>query len=183
MHILPFPKKGDLLLTTNYSKITFTPIAAKVYSSMLINRIQPDIEKVLRLNQNGFRKNRSTVDQILTIWRIIEGVRTKNLEAVILFADFSKAFDSVHQRKMADILKSYRIPEETIAAIMMLYKNTKSKVRYPNKDTEFFDVLAGTLQGDTLAPFLFILCPTNICISAQWNWLHSTKSQKQEISS
>ena len=43
---------------------------------------------------------------------------------------------------------------------MMLYKNTKAMVRTvrsPDGDTEFFNVLAGVLQGDTLAPFLFIL--------------------------
>ena len=58
---------------------------------------------------------------------------------------------------MAEILKSYGIPEEIITAIMMLYKNSKAMVRSPDGDTDFFDVLAGVLQGDTLAPFLFIL--------------------------
>ncbi len=40
---------------------------------------------------------------------------------------------------------------------MMLYKNIKSLVRSPDGDTDFFDILAGVLQGDTLAPFLFII--------------------------
>ncbi len=44
-----------------------------------------------------------------------------------------------------------------VAAIMMLYKNTKSLVRSPDGDTGFFDILAGVLQGDTLAPFLFVI--------------------------
>ena len=104
--ILPFPKKGDLSLATNYRGITLTPIAAKIYNSMLLNRIQPEVEKILRRNQNGFRKNRSTVGQILTVRRIIEGVKAKNLEEVILFVDFSKAFDSVHRGKIAEILKA-----------------------------------------------------------------------------
>ena len=39
----------------------------------------------------------------------------------------------------------------------MLYKNTKSLVRSPDGDTDFFDILAGVLQGDTLAPFLFVI--------------------------
>ena len=101
--ILPFPKKGDLSLATNYKGITLTPIAAKIYNSMLLNRIQPEVEKILRRNQNGFRKNRSTVGQILTVRRIIEGVKANNLEAVILFVDFSKAFDPIHRGKIAEI--------------------------------------------------------------------------------
>ena len=40
----------------------------------------------------------------------------------------------------------------------MLYKNVKVKVRSPDGDTDYFDIVAGVLQGDTLAPFLFIMC-------------------------
>ena len=40
----------------------------------------------------------------------------------------------------------------------MLYKYTKVKVRSPNGDTDYFDIVAGVLQGDTLAPYLFIIC-------------------------
>ena len=156
--ILPFPKKGDLGITANYRGISLIPIAAKIYNRLLLNRIQPEIEKVLRPNQNGFRKGRGTISQILTIRRIIEGVKAKQLPAILLFVDFRRAFDSIHRDKMKDILLSYGIPKETVSAIMIMYNNTRAQVRSPDGDTEFFDVVAGVLQGDTLAPFLFIIC-------------------------
>ena len=56
------------------------------------------------------------------------------------------------------ILLAYGLPKETVAAIMILYRNTKVKVRSPDGDTEYFDIVAGVLQGDTLAPYLFIIC-------------------------
>ena len=31
-------------------------------------------------------------------------------------------------------------------------------MRSPDADTEYFDIVAGVLQGDTLAPYLFIIC-------------------------
>ncbi len=37
-------------------------------------------------------------------------------------------------------------------------RNTKVKVRSPDGDTEYFDIVAGVLQGYTLAPYLFIIC-------------------------
>ena len=40
----------------------------------------------------------------------------------------------------------------------ILYRNTTVKVRSPNGDTEYFDIVAWVLQGDTLAPYLFIIC-------------------------
>ena len=41
---------------------------------------------------------------------------------------------------------------------MILYKNTKVKVRSLDRDTKYFDIVAGALPGDTLAPYLFIIC-------------------------
>ena len=40
----------------------------------------------------------------------------------------------------------------------MLHKNTKVKVRSPDGDTDYLDIIAGVLQGDTLASYLFIIC-------------------------
>ena len=58
---------------------------------------------------------------------------------------------------MEQILLAYGLPKETVAAIMMLYKNTKVKVRYPDGDTDYFDIVAGVQQGNALAPNLFIV--------------------------
>ena len=157
-YILPFPKKGDLGLAKNYRGIILTSIAAKIYNVLLHNHIEPKIENIPRKNQNGIRRNRSMTSQILTIRRILEGVRAKKLEATILFVDFIKAFDSIHRGKMEQILLAYGLPEERVAAIMMLYRNTKVKVRSPDGDTDYFDIVAGVRQGDTLAPYLFIIC-------------------------
>ena len=41
---------------------------------------------------------------------------------------------------------------------MILYRNTKVKVRSPDGDTDYFDIVAGVLQGDTLAPYFFFIC-------------------------
>ena len=59
---------------------------------------------------------------------------------------------------MDQILLAYGLPKETEAAITILYRNTKVKVRSPDGDTEHFDIVVGVLQGDTLAPYLFIIC-------------------------
>ena len=126
--ILPFPKNGDLSIAKNYRGITLTAISAKIYNLLLLNRIRPEIDPILRKNQNGFRASRSTSGQILTIMRILEGTKAKNLRATLLFINFSKAFDSIHRGRMREILLAYGIPCETVNGIMMLYKNTRSMV-------------------------------------------------------
>ena len=124
-----------------------------MYNALLRNCIELKIEKILGKNQNGFHRNQSITLQILTIHRILEGVHAKNFEATILFINFSKAFDSIHKRKMEQILLSYGLPKETITAIMMLYKNMKVKVCSPDEDTDYLDIVVGVLQGDTLGKY------------------------------
>ena len=63
------------------------------------------------------------MSQILTIRRILEGVRAKNLQATILFVDFTKAFDSIHRGKKEQILLAYDLPEETVADDIVLLAN------------------------------------------------------------
>ena len=151
------PKKGDLTLVTNYRGISLLPIAAKIYNRLLLNRLLPKIEPLLRKNQNGFRAGRSTLSQILTLRRIIEEISNCNREAAFVFVDFSKAFDSIDRTKMFEILALYGIPAPFIEAIKVLYTNTSSTIMTPDGETKPIEILAGILQGDTLAPFLFIM--------------------------
>ena len=154
--ILPFPKKGDLRITKNFRGITFNSITAKIYNVLQQICTEPKIDNILRKNQNGFRRNRSKTSEILIIRRILERVRAKSLEATLLFVDFSKAFDSIHRGKTLQILLTYDLSNENVTATMMLYKNTKVKVR-SWWNTDYFDIVASVLQGDTFAPYLFII--------------------------
>ena len=71
--------------------------------------------------------------------------------------NFKKAFDSVHRGKMLKILATYKIQSWTISVIGLMCKGTRAKVLSPLGESKLFDKLAGVLQGDTLAPYLFAL--------------------------
>ena len=108
-----------------------------MYNRLILNRIRSVID---------IRPKRSTVAQILTLRRIIEGVKANNIEAVMTFIDFKKAFDSIHRGKMMRILKAYGIPPNLLQAIEMMYTNTKAKVLSPDGETEMFDITTGVLH-------------------------------------
>ena len=155
--IIPVPKKGDLSLANNYRGISLMSIAAKIYNKLLLNRLIPVVEPILRKNQNGFRRGRSTLSQILCLRRLIEESNMSKIDLALVFVDFSKAFDSVDRSKMFEILRLYGIPEGIIAAIKVMYTDNSSTVMTTDGETQAFPTLAGILQGDTLAPFLFIM--------------------------
>ena len=54
-----------------------------------------------------------------------------------------------------EILSAYGVPATIVSAINIF----KSKMlrSYHHGRTDFFEIMAGVLQGDTLAPFLFIV--------------------------
>ena len=52
---------------------------------MILNRLRPILDPVLRNSQNGFRPERTADGQILVLRRILEGVRERNLSVMITF--------------------------------------------------------------------------------------------------
>ena len=124
---------------------------------MMLYRIRPPLDPLLRLNQNGLRVGRSTTAQVLALRCLIEGVKQKNLTAVITFVDFKKAFDSIHRGKLMKILRAYGIPAKIVQSISDMYSNTSAKVISLDGETDTFNIQAVLLQGGTLAPYLFVI--------------------------
>jgi len=155
--IVTVPKKGDLTKPDNYRGISLISLVMKLYNRLIMNRLRPALDPLLRNSQNGFRQKRTTVGQIVALRRLLEGVRAENLSCVLTFIDFRKAFDTIHRGKLMEILRAYGVPGQIVSAISATYSETWAKVRTPDGDTKPFQILAGVLQGDTLAPFLFIV--------------------------
>ena len=156
LNLIPLPKSGDLSKTGNYRGIALTSLIMKTINRMILNRLRPVVDPLLRGNQNGFRPGRSTVAQVFALRRVIEETLKNNLTAVLVFIDFKKAFDSINHETMFKILHAYGIPPKMLAAIKLCYQNLKAKVVSPDGDTDMFKIHAGVMQGDTLAPFLFV---------------------------
>ena len=75
----------------------------------------------------------------------------------MIFVNFKKAFNSIHQRKLMEILSAYGVPKKIVDATSMFYKETVVQVITPDGETDLFGITAGVLQGDTLALYLFIV--------------------------
>ena len=71
INIIPTPKSGNLGLPENYRGIALTSQVTKLINKMILNRIQPVIDPLLRINQNGFRPGRSTTAHILALRRLL----------------------------------------------------------------------------------------------------------------
>ncbi|KAL4142987.1 hypothetical protein QTP88_005369 [Uroleucon formosanum] len=81
--IIPIYKKGDKTECGNYRGISLLNLAYKVLSKVLMNRISPYIEENLGEYQCGFRRTRSTIEQISVIVEI--GLKQGDALSSILF--------------------------------------------------------------------------------------------------
>ena len=59
--------KGPKTKCSNYRPVTLLSVPGKVFTHVLLSRIQPLLESALRPQQSGFTAGRSTVDAILAL--------------------------------------------------------------------------------------------------------------------
>jgi len=69
---LPIHKKGDKTNCNNYRGISLLPTTYKILSNILLSRLIPYAKEIIGDHQCGFRRKRSTIDQILCIRQILE---------------------------------------------------------------------------------------------------------------
>lgn len=155
--IIKIPKKGDLTICDNSRGITLLSVPSKVLARALINRIRDGVDKELRDEQAGFRKGRSTVEQLFILRNIIEQSVEWQAGLYINFIDFEKAFDSVHRESLWNIMKCYGIPDKLIRMVQLLYKDTQCAIIDGGEESEWFSIKTGVKQGCAMSGFLFLL--------------------------
>ena len=156
-HVVAIPKRPGATRKEDHRGISLMSRSAKLFNRVLLSRLQPILDPYLRYEQNGFRPQRGTVTQILSLRRIVEEVRIHQATLVCVFVDFQRAFDSVSRAAIPQILRAYNVPARLVSAVMAMYSDTRAAVVTPDGLSDPFSSTSGVLQGDTLAPFLFVV--------------------------
>ena len=95
----------------------------------MLSRLVPYAKEIIENHQCGFRRNRSTIDHIFFISRMLEKKWEYNEEVHQLFIDFKKVCDSVRREVLYKIIIEFGIPRKLVRLIKMSLTETCSRVR------------------------------------------------------
>jgi hypothetical protein len=112
-------KKGDITYCNNYRGISLLSTAYKILPNILLARLTPYVNEDVGNHQCGFRRNRSTTDQIFYIRQILEKKLEYNGTVHQLFIDFKKAYNSFKTEVLYNIQLEFGIPKKLVRLIKM----------------------------------------------------------------
>lgn len=166
--INPIPKSSsaDPRDPLSYRGISLAPAVYKLYCSVLNDRLSTWAEENEKLvdEQNGFRKKRTTIDQISSLSNLIDTRKKLKQSTFCAFIDFRKAYDNINRNKLWKKLHDSGISGKMLTAVRSLYSNVSSCVRVNSYKTDWFSVHSGLRQGCTLSPLLFNLYINDLAV-------------------
>ncbi|KAE9419284.1 hypothetical protein Angca_009560, partial [Angiostrongylus cantonensis] len=114
-------KKGDLHDIGNYRPICLLSVVYKLFTRVILNRIDRTLDEGQPCEQAGFRKGFSAMDHIHRITRLSEVSREYKRPLCLTFIDLQKAFDSVEIEAIMEVLGSQGVPTKYIKILRELY--------------------------------------------------------------
>ena len=161
--MLPKPQK-DKKKAENYRPISLTNCIAKVCETVVEKIILDHCEanKVFGSQQNAYRANRCTTDNLLVLTQhISEAYQWSEMMGVVCL-DVEKAFDAVWRLGLIDKINKIRIQTKIIKRMNSFLSQRNVYVKINNTRSETFSPTAGVPQGSVVAPILFLIYVSNI---------------------
>ncbi|KAK3895277.1 hypothetical protein Pcinc_000994 [Petrolisthes cinctipes] len=122
---------------------------------VILNRLTPQAEEIIAAEQAGFRKGRSTTEQIFNLRVLGEKYSQHQQDIYHLFVDFKKAFDRVWHDALWATMHKYNMGQKLIETIRQLYARAGSAVLMQGGVGDWFRTTVGVRQGCPLSPTLF----------------------------
>ncbi|KAE9413998.1 hypothetical protein Angca_006151, partial [Angiostrongylus cantonensis] len=160
-------KKGDLHDIGNYRLICLFSVVYKLFTRLILNRIDKILDERQPCEQAGFRKGFSTMDHIHTLTRLTEVSREYKRPLCLTFIDLEKAFDSSQIEAVMEALGSQGVPTQYIKILRELYKIFTAKISPFCNDINVDDK-RGVKQGDTISPKLFTATLEDVMRTLEW---------------
>lgn len=158
--VIPIGKQGkDLSNISNHRGICLLSVTGKGMERMVNRRFNYFLEKekIISPFQSGFRKMRSTADNLVTLeHNIMEGF-CKKQDTIAIFFDLEKAYDTTCRKLIKSELKRIGVPGKMLKYLSGFLENRQFKVSINGSMSSTREFESGLPQGSVLSCSLFNL--------------------------
>jgi hypothetical protein len=89
---------------------------------------------------------------------ILKDTRLTNKDIYLTYIDFKIAFGSIDHTRFLALMKDFSYPLDVVEIVGNIYKNSTTSFMNNLFGTTFpIEISWGTIRGDTLSPYLFII--------------------------
>ncbi|KAJ9528538.1 hypothetical protein QJQ45_020485, partial [Haematococcus lacustris] len=156
---LLYKDKGQETDLNAYRPVGLANTIYKLWTSLITKTLYEYAEAngMLSNCQAGFRSHRDTTQQLQMLVMALEDAKLAKVDIYALLVDFTSAFNTTCQDKLLWIMHDLGFPTDATDAVKDLYTGATTRFRTPYGPTDPVPVDRGTIQGDSLSPFLFLI--------------------------
>ena len=157
--VIPLHKGGSSTNISNYRPISLLSCFSKIYEKVMHARLTKFLNEndIIFKSQYGFRSGHCCEHALLEVQNRISHALEKKQIAVLLFLDFSKAFDMVDHEILLSKLEHYGIRGVSLSWFRSYLTNREQYVSVGNCKSDNLKLKYSVPQGSILGPTLFIL--------------------------
>jgi hypothetical protein len=101
----------------------------KILSTILLSRLTPHAQEIIKDHQRGFRRKMSTTDKKFCIRQILQKNGDTMKQSIALFIDREKTYYSVMREVLYNILIEFGVSMKLVRLIKMCLNEIYSRVR------------------------------------------------------
>jgi hypothetical protein len=173
--ILLYKNKGENSDPSKYRPIALLDTLYKLWTSLQAKVLSDHAEEhsILSSQQAGFRRFHNTTQQLQLFTSALEDAKLTCQNIYALLVDFTSAFKMIDHPTLFFTMQKLGFPRDAIDVIKDVYTGATSRVQWATTTTSPIPIHRGTMQGDSLSPFLFLLY-----LEPLLSWLHCGASSQ-----